>query len=210
MREVDQSVWVEASSRSHRFSAVKVLLSLAHSLWTRLVLLSEQISIAQRSRTAVKRSALVLVQAGAHARQRGRVPGRRAARRTSEAWDDCWLFDRLNQSCVLGRNVVIWWVSPAERLPPRQTTPSLIWQTAVYFWSALRASSGVQNWAHNFIIFWIWNGGTIGTRKPLSRKKTNNSCVYATVGICLAYKWILASTQPLKCCASSCQEEITL
>lgn len=90
MREVDQSVWVEASLHSHRFSAVKVLLSLAHSLWTRLVLLSEQISIAQRSRATVKRCALVLVlarvQAGAHARQRGRVPGRRAARRTSEAW----------------------------------------------------------------------------------------------------------------------------
>ncbi len=50
MREADQSVWVEASLHSHRFSAVKVLLSLARSLWTRLVLLSEQISIAQHSK----------------------------------------------------------------------------------------------------------------------------------------------------------------
>ena len=68
VREVDQSVWVEASLHSHRFSAVKVLLSLAHSLWTRLVLLSEQISIAQRSRATVKRCALVLVLTRAQAR----------------------------------------------------------------------------------------------------------------------------------------------
>lgn len=51
VREADQSVWVEASLHSYRFSAVKVLLSLARSPWTRLVLLSEQISIAQRSKT---------------------------------------------------------------------------------------------------------------------------------------------------------------
>lgn len=54
MREAEQSVWVEASLHSHRFSAVKVLLSLAHSPWTRLVLLSEQISIAPRSKTMLK------------------------------------------------------------------------------------------------------------------------------------------------------------
>lgn len=53
-KEADQSVWVEASLRSHRFSAVKVFLSLAYSLWTQLVLLSEQISIAQHSKTILK------------------------------------------------------------------------------------------------------------------------------------------------------------
>lgn len=49
VREAGRSVWVEASLHSHTFSAVKVLLSFARSPRTRLVLLSEQISIVWNS-----------------------------------------------------------------------------------------------------------------------------------------------------------------
>lgn len=56
VREAGRSVWVEASLHSHRFSAVKVLLSFARSPRTRLVLLSEQISIVCNSTAKKKKT----------------------------------------------------------------------------------------------------------------------------------------------------------
>lgn len=95
--------------------------------------------------------------------------------------------------------MVIWWVSPAEHLPPWQMTPSLIWQTAVYFWSVLRGFFGVE--IERIILSSFESEAEEQNALASLCQHKQTTAVFMQL-FCLAYKLSLASTQPLKCCAS--------
>ena len=113
VREANQSVWVEASLHSHRFIAVKVLLSLAHSLWTRLVLLSEQISIQSATKPRSNGKSfhtcvcICMLQVNAHVQQHSVSTWTWTVTKTSTSpndmlWVGIWLLDesvQLSISC---------------------------------------------------------------------------------------------------------------
>lgn len=96
--------------------------------------------------------------------------------------------------CVLVWAMTFWWGGPAERLWHGHATPSLIWQTAVRLWSALRRlfSRKLSWWFPYLLNRKHRNNCYLQTFAII-----NNSCVFA------AHRGVLgvqmnSTTEPLK------------